>query len=162
MRTAFLTEDLVRGLVPEATGIVERVIGSGLTEGRKGLAVIIGDTNGRIRMDDDNIVRGDGVLAGFFVGESDRRDFFHEVASSKFAISHETGLSTSQVPLHRRRFGDTRYYGSVVLENVIVAGSGFQAYYDEMVSYTIAARILAAQKAAIAAFEADKDNLWLP
>lgn len=101
-------------------------------------------------------------MAERFIGESDRENFFNEVALSKLRLSVRTGRNAYDVRLCERRNEETRYYGSVVLGNIVVAASGFQAYYDEMVCGILAHVIQAKMKEAAHEFEADAGNSWIP
>ncbi len=144
-----MTKALVEEALAEAIPIVERMIESGTTEGRTGLQVFVADrTNGRI-------------LTARFIGESDREKFFASVAASKLDISLRTGRNTYDVRLCERDEGETRYYGSVVLGNIVVAASGFQAYYDEMVCGILAHTIQAKMKAAAHVLEQNTERHWL-
>lgn len=70
---------------------------------------------------------------------------YHLIARSKAMISWRTGLPTHQVQQRMPYLlmggprGDTVYWGSAVLEGIIVAASGVQPWFDEMISYQVAA-----------------------
>ncbi|MDP2662941.1 MAG: hypothetical protein Q8R28_19675 [Dehalococcoidia bacterium] len=64
------------------------------------------------------------------------------IARSKAEVSWRTGLSTRVVVFTRPWLleeGDTRWWGSVVLGNIVVACSGVKPWHDEMISAAIAA-----------------------
>jgi hypothetical protein len=165
MATAFLTNDLVMACLPEIEEMIKKLIASGKTEGRTGLHVFIADRTEPINSVDDDLpddLGGHGVHADFFVGESDRAEFFRDVAASKLRMSHRTGKNAYDIRLCERLSGETRYYGSVVVGNLVVAASGFQAFYDERICGQIAYLIQGEMKAAANAFEADAENRWIP
>ena len=67
------------------------------------------------------------------------------IARSKCGISFNTGFSTREVTLLKPDLlapGDTRYAGSVVVDDLIVATSGLHDWIDELISRQIAAEIL--------------------
>ncbi|MEQ1849465.1 MAG: hypothetical protein ABL890_02655 [Candidatus Peribacteraceae bacterium] len=62
---------------------------------------------------------------------------FGEIARQKCKMSWTSGLSTREIhQLHPQLLlaGDTVYYGSVVCPGNVVACSGVEAYFDEMIS----------------------------
>ena len=66
---------------------------------------------------------------------------FQKIARSKAMISWRTGLSTRVVQLtapHLLIEGDTIYYGSVVIDGIVVAVSGFKQDIDELFAGMIA------------------------
>lgn len=71
---------------------------------------------------------------------------FKEIAWHKCFQSWRSGMSTHEMQTrapHLLEHGDTVYYGSVVQDGLIVACSGVQPYFDEMIS----AMVLAACRA---------------
>jgi hypothetical protein len=73
---------------------------------------------------------------------------YERYATSKEEISQRTGKSTREVQyLHPEQLepGDTIYFGSVVSDdgNIVVAFSGFEAYFDEMFAKWVLAICLA-------------------
>ncbi len=66
---------------------------------------------------------------------------FQKIARSKAEISWRTGLSTRVIQLtapHLLIEGDTIYYGSVVIDGIVVAVSGFKQEIDELFAGMIA------------------------
>lgn len=161
MATAFLTDELVERCYDECVALVKSLIASGKTEGRTGLQIFIADRTEPLDTEFERL-GGGAVFADFFVGVSDRAVFFRDVAESKLRMSHRTGKSAYDIRLCERLPGETRYYGSVVLGNIVVAASGFQAYYDERVCGQIAYLIQGEMKSDAHAFEADSENRWIP
>jgi hypothetical protein len=158
--TAFLTHELVQECEPDCVDIIEALIASGKTQGRLGLHVFVADRTVPLSVEPTS-GPSEFLLNSFFVGESDREDFFRDVAWSKLRISHRTGQNTYNVRLCSRLAGETRYYGSVVLGNLVVAASGFQAFYDELVCGQMAHLIQAEMKASAHDLEANPDLRWL-
>lgn len=68
---------------------------------------------------------------------------YERMALSKAEKSVRTGLSSVNIEAHYFREGDTPYWGSVVLDDIVVACSGVEAHYDEMFSMWIASAIKA-------------------
>lgn len=68
---------------------------------------------------------------------------YERIALSKAEKSVRTGKSSVHVEAHYFRQGETPYWGSVVLDDIVVACSGVEAHYDEMFSMWIAAAIKA-------------------
>ena len=66
---------------------------------------------------------------------------FDKIARSKAQISARTGRSTAEVRPHHRLEDDTVWWGSVVLDDIVVACSGVEPWFDEMFSMWIAATI---------------------
>ena len=67
---------------------------------------------------------------------------YDEIARSKAFISWRTGLPTHVVQQTMRYLvsdGDTKFFGSAVLHGLVVAASGVQPWFDEWVSYMVAA-----------------------
>ena len=68
---------------------------------------------------------------------------FDVIALSKAQISARTGKGTAELPPHYRFAGETVWWGSVVLDDIVVACSGVEPWYDTMFSGWIAATIKA-------------------
>ncbi|MSU76445.1 hypothetical protein EXS54_03180 [Patescibacteria group bacterium] len=155
MPTAFLTQELVEDTIDEMVPIIQEMIADGTTEDRSGLQIYVADLA-------EYLGAGNSKLANRFVGSSNRAAIFDRVAQSKLDISLRSVASYSyDVRLCVRETEDTRYYGSVVLGNIVVAASGFQAYYDEMVCGMLAYKIQAKMKEAAHQFE-ETEETWLP
>lgn len=88
-------------------------------------------------------------LAGeFFVlkeqsfGEgADWANDYDAIARAKLEIAARTGLSSRQVRQMQPELledGDTAFWGSVILGNIIVACSGVQPWFDELIANTVA------------------------
>lgn len=65
------------------------------------------------------------------------------IALSKAEKSVRTGISSVNVEPHYFYEGDTPYWGSVVLDGIVVACSGVESHYDEMFAMWIASAIKA-------------------
>ncbi len=66
---------------------------------------------------------------------------YDRIAHGKFDISVRTGMPSREVQmLHPELLveGDVIYGGSAVLGDIVVAGSGVQAYFDEAICFTTA------------------------
>lgn len=82
------------------------------------------------------------ILHSECIGYEDKRENpYYQIALSKATISWRTGMPSREVALfapHLLRKGDTPYYGGVVRDGLIVAASGVQSYFDEMVAGYVA------------------------
>ncbi len=77
-------------------------------------------------------------------GIGDQEDWqydYERVALSKAELSVRTGIGTYELAPHYRLSGDTVYSGSVVIDGIIVACSGVEGYFDEMIAGWIAVTI---------------------
>jgi hypothetical protein len=66
---------------------------------------------------------------------------FDAIAEGKFNITVRTGLPSREVQfLHPELIeaDDVIYYGSAIVGNIVVAYSGIQAYFDEVIAYAVA------------------------
>lgn len=66
-----------------------------------------------------------------------------EIALSKAELSARTGRPTASLPPHYLRPGDTVYWGSAVLDGIVVACAGLEPRHDEMIAYWVAAAVQA-------------------
>ena len=83
----------------------------------------------------------------FNFGEKTEWEHDYEfIALSKAEISVRTRKATAELEPHYLLRGDTVYGESVVLDDIVVACSGVEPYYDEMFSMWIAAAIKAEAK----------------
>ena len=82
------------------------------------------------------------VLAERSYGDSAKWEQpFDEIAHSKARITSRTGLTSREVQLMRPGLlepGDIKFWGSAILDPIIVACSGFQPWYDEAVANAVA------------------------
>lgn len=66
-----------------------------------------------------------------------------EIALAKAELSARTGRPTAGLPPHYLRAGDTPYWGSAVLDGIVVACAGLEPRHDEMIAHWIAAAVQA-------------------
>jgi hypothetical protein len=69
-----------------------------------------------------------------------------EIALKKAELSARTGRATAGIAPQYLRAGDTVFWGSAVLDGIVVACAGLEERQDEMLSYWIAAAVQAAAK----------------
>ncbi len=81
-----------------------------------------------------------------------------EIALSKAKISARTGLPTAGLAPQYRRRGDTLFWGSAVMDGIVVACAGLEEHYDEMFSYWTAAAVQAVAKRAFGVFVASQPD----
>jgi len=70
---------------------------------------------------------------------------YKPIAEAKSAISARTGKDTRVVQLlhpEELEVGDVTYWGSVIQGDIIVAGSGVQAFFDETIAKVVMAIII--------------------
>lgn len=78
------------------------------------------------------------------IGDLERSPYPNvEIALSKAHISARTGRPTADLPPQYLREGDTPYWGSAVLNGIVVACAGLEPRHDEMIAYWLAAAIQA-------------------
>lgn len=87
------------------------------------------------------------ILHRYDIGDRDKWEApFDEIAYRKCFQSWRSGLSTHEIQTqapHLLEVGDTVYFGSVVSDGIVVACSGIQPYFDEMISSWVLAAIKA-------------------
>lgn len=126
----FLAHEAIRLNTP----FVERMMRGKITEKRNTLYVVVASGYPH-----STAIPLHQVLASNVIGSVNRwKHPFDLIGESKKNISCRTGKPTAQVPLEERKPGETQYYGSEVVEGLVVACSGFQPELDEMVSGMIA------------------------
>ena len=81
-----------------------------------------------------------------------------EIALSKAELSARTGRPTAGLPPHYLRSGDTVFWGSAVLDGIVVACAGLEPRHDEMVAYWIAAAVQAECRRAFEALMSTGDD----
>ena len=72
-----------------------------------------------------------------------------EIALKKAELSARHGRSTSQLPPQYLAEGDTIFWGSAVLDGIVVACAGLEERLDEMFSHWIAATVQACAKSEV-------------
>lgn len=71
---------------------------------------------------------------------------FRAMALSKAERTVRTGRPTAELSPHYLQPGDTTSWGSVVLDDIVVACCGVQSHYDEMFAMWVAAAVKAEAK----------------
>jgi hypothetical protein len=72
-----------------------------------------------------------------------------DIALKKAEMSARTGLPTAGLPPQHFHAGDTFYWGSAVLDGIVVACAGLASRHDEMFAYWIAATVQAEAREAL-------------
>ncbi|MCA9349192.1 hypothetical protein KC878_03575 [Candidatus Saccharibacteria bacterium] len=107
---------------------------------------VINKHAGCIVVVDPNAPEFQVIFTATINGAEEDQKYMH-IAMAKAAVSHRTGLSSSLVQTqypYRYREGDTKWGGSTVDRGgLVVAFSGVQAVYDEMISEWMASAIRA-------------------
>lgn len=106
----------------------------------------------------------DAILHEHAVGDKSKWDAdYGAFARAKARVAWKTGLDThvvSQLKPHLLEAGDTVLSGGIVIDDIVVAVSGADPWYDELFASTIAACLRALAKAGIAS--AKQKHLFLP
>jgi len=136
---------LTTGLVYEAFELLRPEIAGILKDRakREHLAIVVTATESIHPRNTDKSFKDDCYL---ITGIGDKNDWEHDyeaVALSKAEKSVRTGKDSALLAPHYLLESDTVYWGSVVLDDIVVACSGVEAYYDEMFSGLIAVAIKA-------------------
>lgn len=96
----------------------------------------------------------DAILYEHAVGDTDKWDAdYRGFALAKARVAWKTGLDghlVQELKPHLLEAGDTTLWGSIVLDDIVVAVSGADPWYDEAFAGTIAFCLRAQAKAGIA------------
>lgn len=141
MSYGILTPSLVR----EAYAVVVPQIVTILKERakREHLAIVVTATDAIMERDPDKSFKDDCYLVTNLGDKADWEHDYEAVALSKAEKSVRTGKATAELEPHYLVDNDTVYWGSVVIDDIVVACSGVEAYYDEMFSGWIATAVKA-------------------
>ena len=107
------------------------------------MAVVISATEVINRHNPDKSFKHNCYLVTGFGDQAKWKLDYEAMALSKAEKSVRTGKSSVNIEAHYLREGDTPYWGSVVLDDIVVACSGVESHYDEMFSMWIASTIKA-------------------
>ena len=146
--------------VETAWGLVGPNIKSTLQQGFRGgyikrehLAVIVTGTS-VIHPQPLDVKFEDHLLLREAIGDPKQWEHNYDgIALAKARESVRTGQATATLPPHYLQKHDTVYWGSVVREDIVVACSGVQPYYDEMFSGWLADAIKAVAKDRFARYQ---------
>lgn len=132
--------------------------------GRVGVAIVVTavDTINPWRNDLASTFR-DACYLVTSIGDLSRSTYPNlDIALKKAEMSARTGLPTAQLAAHHFRSGDTVYWGSAVVDGIVVACAGLEPYDDELFSHWIAAAVKAEASRALARYlEDNKDANFL-
>jgi hypothetical protein len=144
MMSDILTAELVGRALATIRPAIEATLRDDVTD-RRALALVVTTTDairpwGRdAAMDFES-----GCLLVTSIGDLSASPYPNmEIALKKAEMSARTGLATAQMPPQHLRSGDTIYWGSAVLNGIVVACAGLEPRHDEMFSYWLAATIQA-------------------
>jgi hypothetical protein len=133
--SALLTQNTVRAAIPIITAAYDAALKSGLLK-RPDFHMVFLDPTKPFCGDTSKF--RDAILGQHsFTDPSGWENPYDRIARAKARATWRTGLSTRVIREcmpHMLDVGDTRYGGSVILDGIIVAGSGVQPWYDEMFS----------------------------
>ncbi|HWU64171.1 MAG TPA: hypothetical protein VN112_19305 [Ensifer sp.] len=139
-----LTAELVGRAFAVIRPAVEATLRAEVTD-RRALALVVTTTDALRRgAADDATDFQSGCLLVTSIGDLSRSPYPNlEIALKKAEMSARTGLPTAQMPAHYLRSGDTIFWGSAVLNGIVVACAGLEPRHDEMFSHWFAATIQA-------------------
>lgn len=139
---------LTPGLVNDAIEMVRPHIAATLKSHakREHLAVVVTTTDVINPRNPDKTAKEDMFLIAHFGDKSVWENDYEDIAISKAEKSVRTGKSSAELAPHYLLDSDTVFWGSVVLDDIVVACSGVEPYYDEMFSMWIAAAVKALAK----------------
>lgn len=145
MNKGILSTDLIWKAANFTFPAIKMTMESGVTK-RSDLAVVVTATE-VIKPCNPNKSFKENCYLIFNFGEKTEWDHDYEsIALSKAKISVRTRKATAVLEPHYLLRDDTVYGGSVVLDDIVVACSGVEPYYDEMFSMWIASAIKAEAK----------------
>ena len=148
---------LTPGLVQEAYEMVYPLIEATLANRakRQHLAIVVTATSAILETDTNKSFQ-ENCLFTASIGEEKKWEYEYDViALSKAEKSARTGKGSAELAPHYLIDGDTIYWGSVVLDDIVVACSGVEPYYDELFSMWIASAIKALAKKRFAELSPD-------
>ncbi len=136
---------LTPGLIKEAYMMVYPLIENTLKSHakRQHLAIVVTATEVIKPHNPDKTFEEDCFLTVTIGSELEFEYPYLKIALSKAEKSARTGKGSAELSPHYLIDGDVIYWGSVVLEDIVVACSGVEPYYDEMFSMWIASAIKA-------------------
>lgn len=139
---------LTPGLVNEAFEVVRPHIVATLKSHakREHLAVVVTTTQAIHPRNPDKTAKEDMFLIAHFGDKGAWENDYEDIAISKAEKSIRTGRNSAELAPHYLLDSDTVFWGSVVLDDIVVACSGVEPYYDEMFSMWIAATVKALAK----------------
>lgn len=155
MSKEILSPDLIWAAVSFTSQAIKMIMESGVTK-RSHLAVVVTATEVIKPYDSDKSFEDNCYLIYHFGDKTKWEHDYQSIALSKAEISVRTRKATAELEPHYLLKGDTVYWGSVVLDDIVVACSGVEPYYDEMFSMWIAAAIKAEAKKI---FESNYSNI---
>lgn len=146
-KPALLAPDLIESAVAIVRPMIEAVLASDITNRPFVVAVVSGTPSINPTRPGDDFEKQAFLVTEFGeVAAIDPR--FRQMALSKAERSVRTGRATAELMPHHFFEGDTTSWGSVVLDDIVVACCGVQSYHDEMFAMWIAAAIKAQAKRA--------------
>jgi len=170
IRSYFLTRDIAGHAVHLVRPAIERCMHTVL-EGQKNilfkrdhLAIVILNPTIEYNRAMENSVGEPSLPVLHQVEFGDSNNWEHpylKIAQSKARVTWRTGFQRRDVlnAPHLLREGDTPFYGSVIREGLVVAVSGVQPYFDEMIAGWVADTCIALTRhMANAELTGDKGN----
>ncbi len=147
-----LTKDIAQRAVAIVRPTIEGILGSGLTDGRSNLHLVV--------LDPDN---GRSLYEESFGEKTTWQHPYDEIALAKASLCWHNEMVGRNVQkdapwLYER--GDTRYVGGVFENGLVAAASGLQDYFDEMISWMVVYAIQALCREVIAKIPNDAPDFF--
>lgn len=125
----FVKQELVDQAIEMVKPTFEALLGSDLVEGRKDIHIVVRESSGH--------------QFEYTFAANPKKEWkypYDNIAYRKALECQRTGKPSGHI-LHRTPWlfeeGDTRYAGGVVKDGLVVAISGLQSHFDEMLSWMI-------------------------
>lgn len=147
---ALLTPSLVRTAFRLVCPLIETVLASSATN-RNFLVVVVTAMPTIHAVADTEDFEATTLLTAEIGDVSAVEARFRRMALSKAERSVRSGRATADLPPHFLHRGDTTSWGSVILDDIVVACCGVQSFNDEMFAMWIAAAIKSEAKRAFEA-----------
>jgi hypothetical protein len=135
--------------------LIEVTMNGGYTH-RRDLAVVVTATEVINPREPDMSFENNCYLVSYLGNIEEWEYDYKSIALSKAELSVRTGKGSAELGPQYLLLGDTIYWGSVVLDGIVVACSGVKPYYDEMFSMWIAAAVKALCKERFAEYPKDR------
>lgn len=137
---AILTPALVRSAFDLVRPLIERVLASDATN-RDFLVAVVAAMPSIHRSSATDDFEASTLLVAEIGDTAAMEPRFRRMAISKAERSVRSGRATADLPPHYFHHGDTTSWGSVILDDIVVACCGVQSFNDEMFAMWIAAAI---------------------
>jgi hypothetical protein len=135
-------QDQAENAVKKIQLIIESMINDGHLQSNYAICIVKPDALQRTVEPGFEEFRAEMLLAVVRCGKPEEWLFhYDDIAISKAWLTYKHRKPSRDIPVEERAVGDTIFFGSVIVDNVVVAVSGFNPNLDEMFAYMIAHHI---------------------